>query len=204
MRVLCACEESQAVTIQFRKLGHETFSCDIQECSGGHPEWHIKGDVLKILKQDWDLIIAFPPCTDLSGACANLWPQKQADGRQLAAFEFVKKIWESNDRVCIENPQGWLNTNWKKPTQTIHPWFFGDPYKKRTCLWLKGLPKLEYLLEDTLFGKKTAVEPTQYWVSSSNNQRSGRLKNGINRSAKDRSKTFPSIAKAMAEQWGVK
>lgn len=208
--ILVACEESQAVTIEFRKLGLQAYSCDTQECSGGKPEYHILGDVLEFIGKNkynnfngWDLVVAFPPCTDLSGACANLWHVKQADGRQKAAFEFVLRLWESCDKVCIENPQGWLNTNWMKPTQTIHPYYFGDPFSKRTCLWLKNLPPLLYNMHTNLFGSKTAVEPTCYWVSSSNNRKTKRFSNsGKCHTAKDRSKTFPGIAKAMAEQWG--
>lgn len=201
MKVLIACEESQRVCIEFRKQGHEAFSCDTQPCSGGHPKWHIQGDVLPVLADHWDMIIAFPPCTDLSCACAHLWPQKSADGRQQAAFDFVQKIWQSNERVCIENQQGWLNTNWSPPTQVIQPFYFGDPYIKRTCLWLKNLPPLGYRLRDDLFGKKTAVAPKSYWASSSNRP-PGYLKNGVQSDAKNRSKTFPGIAKAMADHWG--
>ncbi len=207
MRVLLACEESQEACKAFRARGHTAFSCDIQPCSGDFPEWHIQQDVTEILADRWDLIIAFPPCTDLSGACGHLWPIKKADGRQEAAFNFVKKIWEAPaKKLCIENPQGWLNTNWMKPTQTIHPYFFGDPYFKRTCLWIRGISKLHYVLYDTpllnLMGTyKTAVEPIGYYISSSNRKK-GHLKNGIHRAAKQRSKLSKAIAAAMAKQWG--
>lgn len=207
MRVLAACEESQRVCKAFRQRGHEAYSCDIIPCSGGHPEWHMQRDVTEVLSDCWDLIIAFPPCTDLSCACANLWPQKEQDGRQKKAFEFVKKIWNAPcEKIVIENPQGWLNTNWISPTQTIHPYYFGDPYFKRTCLWIKGLQPLHYCLKDTqllnLMGVySTAVEPIGYYVSSSN-RKTGNLKNGIHRSPKDRSKISKAIAKAMADQWG--
>lgn len=206
MRILIACERTQRVCIEFRRLGHEAYSCDIQPASGGHPEWHIQDDVLRILDQGWDMVVAFPPCTDLSCACGHLWPLKQADGRQAAAFDFILKIWNSCEKVCVENPQGWLNTNWRKPDQTVHPYFFGDPWLKRTCLWLKNLPELHYVLEDTpllnMMGVyKTAVDPVGYWVSSSNRQ-DGRLKNGKHRDADSRAETFPAIARAMAEAWG--
>ena len=203
MRVLVACEESQAVTIELRKLGHNAYSADVMDCSGGHPEWHIKGDVLPILNNGWDMIIAFPPCTHLSGAGAPSWKQKQADGRQQAAIDFVYKIRDANcDFIAIENPTGKLNSFWRKPDQIINPFQFGDPFKKRTCLWLKGLPKLK----DT-----NLIEPTHHYTS--NSTQGGLLKDGTRRksklpifkawdSAKDRSKTFPGIAKAMAEQWG--
>lgn len=206
MRILIACERTQRVCIEFRRLGHEAYSCDIQPPSGGYPDWHIQDDVLRVLDNCWDMVIAFPPCTDLSCACAHLWPLKKADGRQAAAFDFILKIWESCEKVCVENPQGWLNTNWRKPDQTVHPYFFGDPWLKRTCLWLKNLPKLHYVLEDTpllnMMGTyRTAVDPIGYWVSSSN-RKSGLLKNGKARSADLRAETFPAIARAMAEAWG--
>ena len=202
MKILVACEESQAVTIELRKLGHEAFSADIIDCSGGHPEWHIKGDVLEILNNGWDMIIAFPPCTHLSGAGAPSWKQKQADGRQQAAIDFVYKIRDAYcDLIAIENPTGKLNSFWRKPDQIINPFQFGDPFKKRTCLWLKGLDKLK----DT-----NLVEPEYHYTS--NSTQGGLLKDGTRRksklpifkawdSAKDRSKTFPGIAKAMAMQW---
>lgn len=204
MKVLVACEESQAVCKEFRALGHEAYSCDIQECSGGHPEWHIQEDVLKVIKREkWDMIIAFPPCTDLSAAGAPSWKQKQADGRQQAAIDFVYAIRDADcEFIAIENPTGKLNTSWRKPDQIVNPFQFGDPFKKRTCLWLKGLPKLE----DT-----NLVEPKYHYTS--NSTRGGLLKDGTRKkselpiykawdSPKERSKTFPGIANAMAEQWG--
>lgn len=202
-KVLIACEESQAVCIEFRKLGYEAYSCDIQECSGGHPEWHIQEDCLKVINREkWDIIIAFPPCTDLSSAGAPSWKQKQADGRQQAAIDFVYSIRNADcNLIAIENPTGKLNTSWRKPDQIINPFQFGDPFKKRTCLWLKGLPKL---IDTEL------VEPKYHFTS--NSTRGGLLKNGTRKksklpiykawdSAKERSKTFPGIARAMAEQW---
>ncbi|AUR81469.1 S-adenosyl-L-methionine-dependent methyltransferase [Vibrio phage 1.007.O._10N.261.55.F9] len=204
MKVLIACEESQAVCKEFRKLGHEAYSCDTQECSGGRPEWHIQDDALKVInREEWDMIIAFPPCTDLSSAGAPSWKQKQADGRQQAAIDFVYAIRDADcELIAIENPTGKLNTSWRKPDQIINPFQFGDPFKKRTCLWLKGLPKLE----DT-----NVVEPKYHYTS--NSTRGGLLKDGTRKksslpiykawdSPKERSKTFPGIAKAMAEQWG--
>lgn len=203
MKILLACEESQAVCIEFRKLGHEAFSCDTQECSGGHPEWHILDDVLNWLDDDWDMIIAFPPCTHLSVAGAPSWKQKQVDGRQQKAIDFVYKIRNADcNLIAIENPVGKLNTSWRKPNQIINPFQFGEPFKKRTCLWLKGLP----ILKPT-----NIVEPKYHYTS--NSTQGGMLKDGTRRksklpifkawdSAKDRSKTFPGIAKAMADQWG--
>ena len=203
MKILVGCEESQAVTIELRKLGHEAYSCDILPCSGGHPEWHIQDDVLEQLNNRWDMIIAFPPCTHLSGAGAPSWKQKQADGRQQSAIDFVYKIRDADcEFIAIENPTGKLNTSWRKPDQIINPYQFGDPFKKRTCLWLKGMSKLV---------PTDVVEPKYHYTS--NSTRGGMLKDGSRNksklpifkawdSAKERSKTFPGIAKAMAEQWG--
>ncbi|WGH28576.1 S-adenosyl-L-methionine-dependent methyltransferase [Vibrio phage 13VV501A] len=204
MKILIACEESQSVCVEMRKIGHEAYSNDIIQCSGGHPEWHIVGDALKVIKSDkWDMIIAFPPCTHLSAAGAPSWLKKQKDGRQQAAMKFVLDIYNSDcPMIAIENPTGWLNSHWRKPDQIIHPYQFGDPYKKRTCLWLKGLPKLQ---------ETNVVEPVAHWCS--NSTRGGKLKDGTRRKselpirkawdgAKERSKTFQGVAKAMAEQWG--
>ena len=204
MNILVACEESQAVCKAFRAKGHNAFSCDLKECSGGHPEWHIVADVLTVIDfKKWDMIIAFPPCTHLSGAGAPSWKAKQADGRQQKAFEFVLSIWNADcPMIAIENPTGWLNTNWKKPAQIFHPFHFGDPYMKRTCLWLKGLPRLI----------PTNIVNPQYHHTSNSTQ-GGKLKDGTRRKSKlpirkawdsavERSKTFPGIAQAMADQWG--
>ncbi len=203
MKVLIACEESQAVCKEFRKLGHEAYSCDTQECSGGHPEWHIQDDALKVINREkWDMIIAFPECTHLTVACSGLWKEKWEDGRQPAAIKFVDDIWNADcPFISIENPVGKLNTGWKPMTQMFHPHNFGDPFKKRTCLWLKGLPKLKHTNE---------VEAKYHYTS--NSTRGGLLKDGTRKksslpiykawdSAKERSKTFPGVAKAMAEQW---
>lgn len=202
MRVLVGCEESQAVCIAFRELGHEAFSCDIQDCSGGHPEWHIKGDVLDAIRGgQWDLGIFFPPCTFLSGAGLH-WlkkiPERQAQLNE--AKKFFLKIWNSSiDKIAIENPVGHMNTNWRKPSQIIEPYYFGDDAKKRTCLWLKNLPRLNGLVE--VAKNKQSFMPKPTYID----------KNGKNRYFTDslgwdqkveRSKTFPGIAKAMAEQWG--
>lgn len=203
MKILVACEESQAVTIELRKLGHEAYSNDIIDCSGEHPEWHIQDDCLNVINSEkWDMIIAFPPCTHLSAAGAPSWKQKQEDGRQQAAIDFVYAIRDADcDLIAIENPTGKLNSSWRKPDQIVNPFQFGDPFKKRTCLWLKGLPKLT----DT-----DLVEPEYHYTS--NSTRGGKLKDGTRNksklpiykawdSAKERSKTLPGIAKAMAEQW---
>ena len=201
MRVLVACEESQEVCKAFRALGHEAYSCDIQECSGGHPEWHIQGDCLPLLNgncfystQDehyyrldgkWDLIIAHPPCTDLAVSGARWFPEKQKDFRQQKACVFFMQMILANcDRIAVENPIGIMSTVYRKPDQIIQPWQFGHGETKATCLWLKGLPTLK---------------PTE--IVGGREQRVWKMPPGPER-AKLRSKTFPGIAKAMAEQWG--
>lgn len=184
MKILVACEESQAVTIELRKLGHEAYSCDIIPCSGGHPEWHLQQDVTPLLKEDWDMIIAFPPCTDLCSSGARWFPEKWADGRQQKAIAFFMQFTNLNcPLVAIENPIGIMSTSYRKPDQIIQPWQFGHGETKATCLWLKGLPPLE---------------PTN--VVSGREERIHRIAPGPERS-KLRSKTFPGIARAMAEQW---
>jgi len=202
MDILIACEESQAVCKAFRENGHNAYSCDIQDCSGGHPEWHLKMDVEPLLNNPWDMIIAFPPCTHLASSGALYWKEKQSNGRQQDAINFVKAIAESKcSRIAIENPVGILSTVWRKPDQIINPYQFGDPYKKRTCLWLKNLPTL---------AETNVVEPVAHWTSSSTRGclRKDGTRNPLSlpatkaRDAKMRSKTFPGIAKAMADQWG--
>lgn len=144
MKVLVACEESQLVAIAFRELGHEAYSCDIESSSGGHPEWHLQGDVTPLLKQKWDMIIAFPPCTFLCSSGMH-WTVRGLRDRKLTddALKFVKMIWNTDcPRIAIENPVGILSKEIRKPDQIIQPWMFGDDASKSTCLWLKGLPKL--------------------------------------------------------------
>lgn len=193
MRVLVACEESQEVCKAFRALGHEAYSCDIQPCSGGHPEWHIQGDVLPLLKETWDLIIAHPPCTDLAVSGARWFEEKRRDGRQQKSIDFFMAFANCEcERVAIENPVSIMSSVWRKPDQTIQPWMFGHPEKKATCLWLKGLPLL-----------KATNDVRDYMMTLPKNQqeRLHYLPPSPER-AKLRSKTFPGIAKAMAEQWG--
>lgn len=185
MRVLVACEESQAVCIAFRERGHEAYSCDLQDCSGGHPEWHLRQDVIPLLSEKWDMIIAFPPCTDLAVSGARWFAEKRADGRQQRSIEFFKLFTDLDcQKVAIENPIGIMSREYRKPDQIIHPWMFGHGETKATCLWLKGLPKLT---------------PTN--IVEGREQRIWKMPPGPER-AKERSKTFPGIAKAMAEQWG--
>lgn len=197
LKVLIACEKSQAVCKAFRELGHNAFSCDIQDCSGGHPEWHIKGDVLYVLSHniDWDLIIAHPPYTDLAVSGARYFNEKQADGRQQRSIEFFMKFTQLDcPHVAIENPICIMSTHYRKPDQIIQPYEFGHPYTKKTCLWLKNLP----LLKPTNILEK----PAEGWVNQSftPDGRYGGF-NGKFHGSKERSKTFPGIAKAMAEQW---
>ena len=143
MKILVACEESQAVTIELRKLGHEAFSCDILECSGGHPEWHLQEDVTPLLKQRWDMIIAFPPCTHLAVSGAAWFEQKRKDGRQQEAIDFFMMFANADcERIAIENPVGIMSRIYKKPSQIVQPYEYGHMEQKRTCLWLKGLPLL--------------------------------------------------------------
>lgn len=184
-RVLVACEESQAVTKEFRRLGHEAYSCDIMDCSGGHPEWHIKGDVTEQLKKQWDMIIAFPPCTDLSVSGARWFKQKREDGRQQKSISFFMMFANSDcEKVSIENPVSIMSTEWRKPDQIIQPWQFGHGETKATCLWLKGVDKLKPT--NIVEGREQRV-----WKMPPSEER-----------AKNRSKTYTGIAKAMAEQWG--
>lgn len=200
MRVLVACEESQRVTIELRKLGHEAYSCDVQPESGGHPEWHIQTDVLPLLSERWDMIIAFPPCTYLSNAGAR-WLyaggklNEERYRKGLEAKEFFMKFLNTDcPRVAVENPVSSKIFNMPPCAQEIQPYMFGEPYTKKTRLWLKGLPPLV---------------PTQIVASvgpyvPSGTGRKDKTKYGAAKrgdDAKNRAKTFVGIAKAMAEQW---
>lgn len=203
MRILVACEESQAVTIELRKLGHEAFSCDLLPCSGGHPEWHFQEDVLKIIKQGWDMMISFPPCTHLATSGARHFKQKIADGRQQQGVDFFMEMINAPiDKIAVENPIGIMSTKYRKPDQIIQPYQFGDKAQKSTCLWLKNLPKLEPtdIVEKGEFFEFTTKKgikkkmPMWYYKALQN------AKTSAERSTL-RSKTFKGIAKAMAEQW---
>lgn len=222
MKILVACEESQTVCIALRKLGHEAYSCDILECSGGHPEWHIKEDINEVLypkwctpKDDvcinfstmdgkwhafdgeWDMIIAFPPCTDLCVSGARHFAQKIADGRQQASIDFFM-IFANHPckKIAIENPVGIMSSKWRKPNQIINPWQFGDSFNKKTCLWLKGLPNLI----------PTNIVEKEEVITFDSGKRMSRLfvdsfKLPSDERSKLRSKTFQGIADAMANQW---
>lgn len=204
MKILAACEESQAVTIELRRLGHEAYSCDLEPCSGGHPEWHMQVDALELLKMRWDMILAFPPCTYLTAAGAiRLYATdgtikddvRYKNGLQAAQF-FRAFLNAGCPRVAIENPVMLKCWGLPKYSQLIEPYQFGDPWRKRTCLWLRGLPFLQ---------PTNVVEPLGLWVSSTSAKRDQTIQSRYllhgNRDPKRRAKTFSGIARAMAEQW---
>ena len=205
MRILVGCEESQAVTIELRKLGHEAFSCDVMESSGGYPQWHIQGDLLKELHKGWDMLIAFPPCTHLAVSGARHFEQKIKDGRQQQGIDFFMEMINAPiDKICVENPIGIMSTKYRKPNQIIQPYMFGDKAQKSTCLWLKNLPLLvpTNIVEKGEFiefvSKKGVKKRQPKWYFDA-------LKNSKNASerSKLRSKTFKGIAKAMATQFTI-
>ena len=226
MKVLVACEESQRVCQAFRDKGHEAYSCDIVKCSGGHPEWHIQSDVLKILNpyelsfggsviefrtmdgtdyviEKWDLIIAHPPCTYLTLA-GNKWfkpefadrfPDRQKQRKE--AIDFFMAIANADcDKIAIENPVGVMSSQWRKPDQYIEPFMFGDPEKKKTGLWLKGLPLLKptNIVEPVIIHCKSGANEPRWHMETMHLPKEER--------SRVRSQTFIGIAKAMADQWG--
>lgn len=231
MKILVACEESQAITKELRKLGHEAYSCDILKCSGGYPEWHFNMDVFEViknkggilqngniveLKQNWDMMIAHPPCTFLAVSGAKWYyhpddkdlptskrrPHPRFPNRAIdreEAVDFFIKLYESPiEKIAIENPVGIISTRYRKPDQTVHPWMFGDEASKATCLWLKNLP----LLEPTkIVGKGDRItlssgKSLPKWYSDALTK----AKSPAERRTL-RSKTFEGMARAMAEQW---
>ena len=220
MRVLVACEESQAVCKEFRALGHEAYSCDIEPCSGGHPEWHIWEDVLPLINGDcsfrtmdgvqhtidgkWDLLIAHPPCTYLTLA-GNKWFKPEYKNRfpdrvkqrENAVNFFMMFANADCKRVAIENPVCIMSSRWRKPDQYIEPYYFGEPEKKKTGLWLKGLPKLvsTNIVAPIIIQCKSGAREPRWHMET--------MKLMPKERAKQRSKTFPGIAKAMAEQWSA-
>ena len=192
MRILVACEESQEVTRRLRDRGHEAYSCDIIECSGGHPEWHLQQDVTPLLQQNWDMIIAFPPCTDICVSGAKHFVAKRADGRQQRAIDFFMMFANNScPRIAIENPVGIMSSFWRKPDQIINPYQFGHPETKKTCLWLKGLP----LLIET-----NNVKEVMDLLPINQRARIHHLPPSADR-ARIRSRTYSGIADAMATQW---
>lgn len=194
MRALCACEESQVVTSFLRREGVEAYSCDLLPTSGKHPEWHIRADALEIVKMEWDMVIAFPPCTHLSVSGARWFDEKKRTGKQQIAIGFFLAFTALDHvpLVAIENPVGIMSTVYRKPDQIIQPWMFGHPEQKTTCLWLKGLPQLI---------------PTNDVSEQMNNMdekdrcRIHYMAPSVERSML-RSKTYVGVAQAMAEQWG--
>ena len=192
MRVLVACEFSGVVRDAFLAKGHDAISCDLEESERPGP--HYRGDVRDLLKGGFDLMIAFPPCTHLSKAGAHVWKHKAVEQRE--ALDFVWELMTADiPKIAIENPAGKINTAIGKPSQIVHPWMFGHPWTKQTCLWLKGLPYLQ---------PTNVVEPVANWVKPGNKRpwrKFDAVPEGGNRNAVDRSRTFPGIAAAMAEQW---
>lgn len=184
LKVLIACEESQEVCKAFRELGHEAYSCDLLRPSGGHPEWHLQDDAIEIMNHNkWDLVITFPPCTDLAVSGARWFEEKRKSGEQKKSIDFFMQFANYSGLIAIENPIGIMSSIYRKPDQIIQPWQFGHGETKATCLWLKGLPKLK---------------PTN--IVEGREQRIWKMSPGPER-AKLRSKTFPGIARAMASQW---
>lgn len=224
MKVLVACEESQAVCVAFREKGHEAYSCDIQEPSGGHQEWHILGDALKAIESEsvttmdgkqheigkWDLLIAHPPCTFLT-VSGNRWFNVERYGdraverlkaRKEAAEFFMAFANADIPRVCVENPVGYMSTHYRKPDCIVQPYEFGHPARKKTCLWLKNLPPLiptDVVSPGEILSGGYSVGASANYATDENGKI---LPWNDPRTAKARSKTFPGIAKAMAEQWG--
>lgn len=196
MKILIACEESQAVCKEFRKLGHEAFSCDTLPCSGGHPEWHIQGNVLEQLDKGWDMMIAHPPCTHLAVSGARWFPEKIADGRQQEGIDFFMALVNAPiPKIAVENPVCIMSRVYKKPDQIIQPFQFGDKSRKTTCLWLKNLPKLKHtkIVEPEIYTCKNGKTFSKdYMVALASGSKRGHL----------RSKTYPGIAEAIAKQWG--
>lgn len=210
IKVLVACEESQRVTSEFRALGISAWSCDIKEPSGGHPEWHFCEDVATVLKREkFDLMIAFPPCTHLSVSGAGWWSEKRKKGLQQEAMNFFMEMINAPVKhIAVENPIGIMNTAYRKADQIIHPYFFGDNFQKRTCLWLKNLPRLYHNSKPNLFDSVvTHVDRGEqyYWIDHKRNRTKSQplwyaLADRKKRS-EVRSKTFPGIARNMAQQW---
>jgi hypothetical protein len=212
MKILVACEESQAITKEFRALGHEAYSCDILPCTGGHPEWHLEGDVFGFIDQGWDLMVAHPPCTFLSVSGARHLYNKDGSKNlaryqsQREALDFVARLMACDiPRIAIENPVSVISSHIRKPDQIVQPWMFGDSASKTTCLWLKNLPKL---VATNVVDKGDFKE----WVD----KKSGKVKRQatwyydalINAKTPEerrslRSKTFKGIAQAIASQWGI-
>ena len=205
MKILVACEESQAVTKYLRKLGHEAFSCDVLPCSGGFPQWHLQKDVFQVIKNGWDMMIAFPPCTHLASSGARHFAKKIADGRQQEGIDFFMSLISAPiERIAVENPIGIMSSKYRKPDQIIQPWMFGDKAQKSTCLWLKNLPKLTptNIVEKGEFfefiSKKGEKKRMPMWY-----YKALQIAKTPEERSTLRSKTFEGIAHAMATQWST-
>ena len=211
MRILVACEESQAITKEFRKLGHEAYSCDLLPCSGGHPEWHYQQDVFEVIEKGWDMMIAHPPCTFLAVSGAR-WMynkdgsvnQERLDNQNLA-LDFVQKLMDAPiDKIAIENPVSVISSKIRKPEQIVQPWMFGDKAQKSTCLWLKNLPLLEPTDivekgEFIEFTSKKGVKKRQakWYFDALKKAKTPEERRTL------RSKTFKGMAEAIANQWSL-
>jgi len=206
-RVLVACEESQIVTKAFRELGHEAYSCDILPCSGGYPEWHFQQDVFEVIdSHHWDLMVAHPPCTYLT-VTGNRWFTNKDGSRNEdryrkrdEALDFIRRLMDADvKQIAIENPVGFISTFIRKPDQTIQPYMFGDEASKKTCLWLKNLPVLEatkMVSEGERVYYKSGKSHPKWYAEALTKAKTSQERSTL------RSKTFPGIAKAIAEQWG--
>ena len=205
MKILVACEESQAVTKELRALGHEAYSCDLLPCSGGHPEWHLQKDVFEVIGTgiQWDMMIAFPPCTDLAVSGARHFERKIADGSQQRSIDFFMKLVNAPiGKIAIENPIGIMSRIYRKPDQIIQPWHYGDKAQKSTCIWFKNLPELI---------PTDIVEKGEFFEFTSKKGEKKRMPMWYYKALQEaktpeqrrtlRSKTFQGIAKAMAFQW---
>lgn len=196
MRVLIACEFSGVIRSAFRAFGHDAWSCDLLPAEDGSSK-HYQCDALEVLSLDWDLMIAHPPCTYLSQAAAPVWNKPGRAEKREEALEFFMKFYNAPiRRVCVENPQGYANTKFRSADQTVHPYYFGDPHMKRTCFWLKNLPALKY--------EKKLPKPKPSYIAPGNGTKHYFMRSmpASQQTSKNRSRTFPSIANAMAKQWG--
>jgi hypothetical protein len=204
MRILIACEESDEVRGRFEALGFDAWSCDLQPNRNPKAK-HYQGDVFDIINNNWDAMIAFPPCTHLAVSGAAWFEEKRKDGRQQQGIDFFTAMCQAPIKhKAIENPIGIMSNLYRKPDQIIHPYYFGDSASKATCLWLYNLPKLKHYPQDDLFNKQTWVETETITTSTGMTHDAWWYKTSLAPQAersKLRSKTFPGIAEAMATQW---
>ena len=200
---MIACEESQVVCKAFRALGHEAYSCDIKDCTGGHPEWHIKGDAIATSRiPGWGLMIGHPPCNKISYAGTQSWNNPGRVYERLEALKFFADLWEAPiPKICLENPKSCASPVIAKYSQEIQPYYFGDSDLKTTWLWLKNLPLLKHVKEDTLFDTHTHTQRPEP-LSIEPNGKKRYFSDFILRNPVARAKSFPGIASAMADQWG--